>query len=104
MRFIKPLDVQTILKHAKTHQLLVTLEENTLIGGAGSYVNQIVHQAGLFCQLLNLGLPDEFTTHDTPEALLSHYGLDAQGILHSINVFMKDIQKNDTKNLHYQND
>lgn len=111
MRFIKPLDVQTILKCARTHGLLVTLEENTIIGGAGSCVNQVVHNAGLHCHLLNLGLPDEFTPHDTPEALLAHYGLDAAGIEQSITTFLQKYKSksqgtkdNDAKNLHYQND
>lgn len=111
MRFIKPLDVQTILKCARNHFLLVTLEENTIIGGAGSAVNQVVLNAGLHCHLLNLGLPDEFSTHNTPEALLAQYGLDAAGIVQSISTFVRKYkpkhqgtQDNDAKNLHYQND
>jgi len=107
MRFIKPLDMQTLLTCAKTHDTLVTLEENAIIGGAGSCVNQALLQAGLTPSVLNLGLPDEFTPHDTPEALLAQYGLDTTGILRSISTFLHK-QKSltlgapyDTKDLHY---
>ncbi len=98
MRFIKPLDVPTILKCAKTHSLLVTLEENTIMGGAGSYVNQAVLNAGLKVHILNLGLPDEFGSHDSPEALLAHYGLDAADIIKSIETFK--VKDYDAENLH----
>jgi 1-deoxy-D-xylulose-5-phosphate synthase len=99
MRFIKPLDTHMILKYAKTHALLVTLEENTIIGGAGSLVNQVILNAGLNCRVLNLGLPDEFSPHNTHEALLARYGLDAAGILESIARYTT----HETKDLHYQN-
>lgn len=99
MRFIKPLDTHTILKYAKTHALLVTLEENSIIGGAGSAVNQVILNAGAHCRMLNLGLPDEFTPHDTPEALLSQYGLDAVGIIDRITRYTT----HETKNVHHQN-
>lgn len=107
MRFIKPLDVQTILQCANTHSLLVTLEENTIIGGAGSLVNQAVLHAGMKCSILNLGLPDEFSSHGTPEALLAQYGLDKAGIIHSISTFLtqhpvksQGIKDNVAKSLH----
>ncbi|MGA2655383.1 MAG: 1-deoxy-D-xylulose-5-phosphate synthase [Gammaproteobacteria bacterium] len=99
MRFIKPLDTHTILKCAKNHSLIVTLEENTIIGGAGSAVNQVILNAGIVCRVLNLGLSDEFSTHDTHEALLARFSLDKTGILQSIARF----STHETKNLHYQN-
>lgn len=109
MRFIKPLDKHTIIQCAKTHQYLITLEENAINSGAGSAINQVVLQEKLHCHLLNLGLPDEFSPHGTPEALLAQYGLDTAGIIKSINEFINPPstltqQNNDTKNLHYQND
>ncbi|HLF66003.1 MAG TPA: 1-deoxy-D-xylulose-5-phosphate synthase, partial [Gammaproteobacteria bacterium] len=107
MRFVKPLDMHTLLSCVKTHDHLVTLEENTVIGGAGSAVNSALLQAGLKPSVLNLGLPDEFTPHDTHEALLAQYGLDTAGILRSISIFLQK-QKlstpgipHDTKDLHY---
>jgi 1-deoxy-D-xylulose-5-phosphate synthase len=102
MRFVKPLDRHMILHCAKTHDVIVTLEENTIIGGAGSLVNQIVLQEKLSCHLHNLGLPDEFSPHGSPEKLLSQYGLDAKGIINSINTFIKTLD-NDAKKLSYQN-
>jgi 1-deoxy-D-xylulose-5-phosphate synthase len=84
MRFIKPLDEALILVMAKTHDVLVTVEENVLAGGAGSAVNEFLQAQQILMPVLNLGLPDEFVEQGTREQLLSHCGLDAQGILQSV--------------------
>ncbi len=85
MRFIKPLDVDLIRQLAASHDLLVTIEDNALIGGAGSAVSQCLHQHGLTTALLSLGLPDQFVPHGSQEELLSLLGLDADGIIESVN-------------------
>jgi 1-deoxy-D-xylulose-5-phosphate synthase len=87
MRFIKPLDEALILVMAKTHDVLVTVEENVLAGGAGSAVNEFLQAQQILMPVLNLGLPDEFVEQGTREQLLSLCGLDAQGILHSVESF-----------------
>jgi 1-deoxy-D-xylulose-5-phosphate synthase len=87
MRFIKPLDEALILVMAKTHDVLVTVEENVLAGGAGSAVNEFLQAQQILMPVLNLGLPDEFVEQGTREQLLSHCGLDAQGILQSVETF-----------------
>ena len=84
MRFIKPLDTELILDLAKRHQLLVTLEDNVVLGGVGSRVAQILAKEPEVCRLLNLGLPDEFIEHGVPSALYAQLGLDAEGVLKSI--------------------
>ena len=84
MRFIKPLDEALVLNLARDHELLVTVEENTLQGGAGSAVNECLAAAGLRPRLLNLGLPDRFVAHGDPQAMLAECGLDAEGIRRSI--------------------
>jgi 1-deoxy-D-xylulose-5-phosphate synthase len=87
MRFIKPLDEALILVMAKTHDVLVTVEENVLAGGAGSAVNEFLQAQQILMPVLNQGLPDEFVEQGTREELLSLCGLDAQGILHSVETF-----------------
>jgi len=84
MRFVKPLDQDLIHALARTNTLLVTLEENTVIGGAGSAVNECLMSAGILCQVLNLGLPDRFLEHGKAGDMLAQCGLDSAGIQRSI--------------------
>ncbi|MBW6392575.1 1-deoxy-D-xylulose-5-phosphate synthase [Billgrantia antri] len=80
MRSVKPLDREAILAAAADHDLLVTLEENVVSGGAGSGVNELLAAAGVQVDLLNLGLPDAFVEHGKPAELLAECGLDSAGI------------------------
>ena len=80
MRFIKPLDHTMVRELAFGHDLLVTLEENVVIGGAGSEVARSLEEQGLGARLLRLGLPDHFTEHGDSNVLLAQLGLDAKGI------------------------
>ncbi len=84
MRFVKPLDEEMILRLAKTHDLLVTVEENTIAGGAGSGVNECLARAGSVVKLLNLGLPDRYLDQGNPAEMLAECGLNASGIRRSI--------------------
>ena len=84
MRFVKPLDVALVLELAATHTGLVTLEEGSVMGGAGSAVAEALAAAGVVCPLLQLGLPDRFIDHGEQGALLASIGLDAAGIEGSI--------------------
>jgi 1-deoxy-D-xylulose-5-phosphate synthase len=80
MRWVKPLDEEKILDLAQSHQLLVTLEENAVAGGAGAGVTEFLLAQGLPLATLNLGIPDEFVEHGTHEEQLRWTGLDSQGI------------------------
>ncbi|MBB3330742.1 1-deoxy-D-xylulose-5-phosphate synthase [Halomonas campaniensis] len=80
MRSIKPLDREAVLAAAADHDLLVTLEENVVAGGAGSAVNELLAAEGVKTEVLNLGLPDAFVEHGKPAELLAECGLDAEGI------------------------
>ena len=80
MRFVKPLDRELILQLARTHQGLVTLEDNVVAGGAGSGVAELLSEAGIVLPILHLGLPDSFQHHASREQLLAEAGLDAAGI------------------------
>jgi 1-deoxy-D-xylulose-5-phosphate synthase len=87
MRFVKPLDEELILKLAQTHELLATVEENAVAGGAGSGVTEILNAHGHRLPVLNLGLPDEFLEQGSREELLAQCGLDAEGIFRAIERF-----------------
>ena len=84
MRFIKPLDTELLEQLTASHQLIVTVEENTVMGGAGSGVNEYLNERGIVMPLLNLGLPDRFIDHGKQAALQQQCGLDADGIESSI--------------------
>ena len=87
MRFIKPIDEAMILDMAKTHDVLVTIEENVIAGGAGSAVNTYLQAQQILMPVLNIGLPDAFVEQGTREELLTECGLDTQGILQNIEQF-----------------
>ena len=80
MRFVKPLDQQMILDLANSHQLLVTLEENSIAGGAGSAVIELLAEHEVVMPILQLGLPDKFIDHASHQQQLSLVGLDTQQI------------------------
>ncbi len=80
MRFVKPLDEQAVLRAAEEHDLLVTVEENVVAGGAGSAVNECLLARGCRVAVLNLGLPDRPLEHATREEMLQDAGLDAAAI------------------------
>jgi len=84
MRFVKPLDVELVLDMAREHELLVTVEENTVKGGAGSAVAECLLQRGLAVQILQLGLPDHFIEQGDHAVLLANCGLDSKGLIASI--------------------
>ncbi|MCU7924110.1 MAG: 1-deoxy-D-xylulose-5-phosphate synthase [Candidatus Thiodiazotropha sp. (ex Dulcina madagascariensis)] len=84
MRFIKPLDEALVDELANRHEILVTLEENVVQGGAGSAVNEYLAAVGRQVRVLNLGLPDRYLDHATHQQQLSEAGLDLAGILASI--------------------
>ena len=84
MRFVKPLDTDMIMQMANEADLLVTLEDNVRLGGAGSAVNEVLLAQHHAVPVLNLGLPDQFVEHGTREELLSLCGLDAASIQRAV--------------------
>jgi len=79
-RFVKPLDEEEVLQSAREHPLLVTMEENAVIGGFGEGVLALVNAKvpGFHCHVLTLGIPDSFVPHGKRELLLRNLGLDAE--------------------------
>ncbi|WP_286257301.1 1-deoxy-D-xylulose-5-phosphate synthase [Pseudoalteromonas apostichopi] len=88
MRFIKPLDTDAISELLASHDVIVTLEDNAIAGGAGSAVNEHLAAIKANVSILNLGIPDEFIKHGTQDEMHAEMGLDANGILASIKEFM----------------
>jgi len=80
MRWVKPLDGALVRTLAEAHDLLVTVEEHAVMGGAGSAVNEWLAQAGIVVPVLNLGIPDAFIEHAAHGEMLAACGLDAAGI------------------------
>lgn len=88
MRFVKPLDEQLIRDLAASHDVLVTLEENAIAGGAGAGVIEFMMKEKIIKPVLNLGLPDHFVAQGTQEELHAELGLDATGIEQAIREYL----------------
>jgi len=84
MRFVKPLDEELIVGVAARHRAIVTIEENAIIGGAGSGVGEVLTANGLQLPLLHLGIPDRFIEHGTRDTCLKAAGLDLAGLSASV--------------------
>jgi 1-deoxy-D-xylulose-5-phosphate synthase len=84
MRFVKPLDESVLVEVALHHELVVTVEENVVAGGAGGAVNEALHGLGMSVSLLNLGLPDRPLAHGTRDEVLAEAGLDARSIIAAV--------------------
>jgi 1-deoxy-D-xylulose-5-phosphate synthase len=85
MRFVKPLDEALIREAAANHELLVTLEENAVMGGAGAAVSEFLARENILKSVLHLGLPDAYVEHAKPAQMLAECGLDEAGIEAAIN-------------------
>jgi 1-deoxy-D-xylulose-5-phosphate synthase len=84
MRFIKPLDEELVIEIAKRHRAIVTIEENAVMGGAGSAVGEVLAAHGVLVRLLQLGIPDRFIEHGSRDTCLAAAGLDLAGISASV--------------------
>ena len=89
MRFIKPID-QDALEHAMQHETIITLEDNTLLGGCGSAVGEKLHKQKFKGNLLSIGLKDEFPAHGSRNEILRQNGLDEENIQKTIDDFLRN--------------
>ena len=92
MRFVKPLDIEMVKTMALQHDLVVTLEENVIMGGAGSAVNECLQAHALQTPVLNLGLPDRFLEHGDTATLLAQCGLNVEGMVRAITKYLSRLQ------------
>ncbi|CNE37187.1 1-deoxy-D-xylulose-5-phosphate synthase [Yersinia similis] len=88
MRFVKPLDEELVLEMAAKHQVLVTVEENAIMGGAGSGVNELLMAKRRLVPVLNIGLPDLFVPQGEQDEMRAELGLDAVGIQRQIEAWL----------------
>ena len=92
MRFVKPIDQALIIELAREHSLLISIEENALIGGAGAEVARTLENAECAVRFFRLGLPDRFIEHGDQAQLLADAGLDADGIIRTVNAHFQPSQ------------
>ena len=84
MRFIKPIDREVILKSAENHSVIVTVEDNSIMGGAGSAVNEVLSENSISSKIINVGTPDKFFNHATREQQLHESGISKENIIDKI--------------------
>jgi len=87
MRFVKPLDMAAIVNAAENHELIVTLEDNAVQGGAGSGVSELLAREGFKVAVLHLGIPDRYVEHAERESQLEEIGLSGEGVIRQISDF-----------------
>ena len=84
MRFVKPIDEELVTEITSSHDLIVTIEEHVVAGGAGSAVNEVLAKHGILTRTVNLGLPDEHVDHGVPKLVFAKYGMDADAIVQKV--------------------
>ena len=84
MRFVKPLDEETVARLAATHSCVITIEENVIAGGAGSAVSECLAARGMDATVHHIGIPDRFIEHGSREDCLVMAGIDAAGLERAI--------------------
>ena len=80
MRFVKPIDENMIIDICNTHDYIFTVEDNVILGGAGTAVNEVMSRYSLKNNLINIGVPDKIIPHGNQSEILSELGLDEIGI------------------------
>ena len=93
MRFVKPIDRELIIELAREHSLLISVEENALIGGAGSEVARVLEEINSPVQFVRIGLPDRFINHGDQARLLAEVGLDKDGIINTVRAHQSSTPK-----------
>ena len=94
MRFAKPIDKEKIDELSKTHQHLITIEDNVIAGGAGSSVNEYLIEKGYEITITNFGIPDKIISHGSQSELYAEIGLDKESLEFRINEIYNHISKN----------
>ena len=95
MRFAKPLDANKINELSRTHKYFITIEDNVVMGGAGSAVNEYITENSLDINIINLGIPDRIISHGSQDELYAEIGLDKKSLEIKINELYNHITKNE---------
>jgi 1-deoxy-D-xylulose-5-phosphate synthase len=93
MRFVKPIDQEMIVDVASRHRAIVTIEENAVMGGAGSAVSEVLAAHGVSLPVLHLGIPDRFIEHGSRETCLAAAGLDLAGLTASVETWWTSLNQ-----------
>lgn len=93
-RFVKPIDEEYILSVADKHPLIVTMEENVLSGGFGEKVRSLLGENGCDTKIMNIGIPDQFVTHGSPDTLMAMLGIDEKSIAQKIKAELNRMEEN----------
>ena len=94
MKWVKPLDTGLIKEIAGNHEKIVTIEDGSIAGGAGSAVNEELNRVGILSRVINLGIPDQFIDHAVQEEQYVICGIDSESIISTINGFEKTVSDN----------
>ena len=92
MRFVKPIDENIIISIFKTHEYIFTVEDNVILGGAGSAVNEVVHKNNIRANIINLGVPDNIVSHGSQDEIFTDLGLDIYGLENQTNDHIKKME------------
>jgi len=95
MRFVKPIDEKMIIDICNSHEYIFTVEDNAILGGAGSAVNEVVIKNGIQAKVVNLGIPDKMISHGNQDEILTDLGLDVSGIMKTTNDHIASMVKLD---------
>lgn len=93
LRFVKPLDREALVALAKTHTAIITLEDGAIMGGAGSAVNELLAEEGIFMPIKHFGIKDYYPEHGEREEILEEYGLTAPQMIEATQLFLRKIAK-----------
>jgi 1-deoxy-D-xylulose-5-phosphate synthase len=89
MRFVKPIDENIIISACQTHEYIFTVEDNVILGGAGSAVNEVVQKNNIRANIINLGVPDNIVSHGSQDEIFADLGLDMNGLENQTNDHVK---------------
>ena len=89
MRFVKPIDEKMIIIICQTHEYIFTVEDNVILGGAGSAVNEVVHKNNIRANIINLGVPDNIVSHGNQDEIFAELSLDVHGLENQTNGHIK---------------
>jgi 1-deoxy-D-xylulose-5-phosphate synthase len=90
-RFIKPMDKDMLFETACSNKRILTVEENTLVGGFGGGIMELLSDEGIYASVRRLGMPDKFLTYGTQETLRGKVGLTSEGIKNTIRKWLKNV-------------
>jgi 1-deoxy-D-xylulose-5-phosphate synthase len=88
-RFVKPMDREIIVSLSSLSRRVLTLEENSIVGGFGSCILEVLSEEGVAAEVKRLGMPDRFLRHGSPSTLRTHLGLDPEGIKKTVKQWLK---------------